>query len=953
MHQELDSALDAYRTVDDDGRGRDLFHAARPFRTDGPTPQLAARQYLREVGARLDVEPSQLDRLELMPERSPDAALGVEYRYLTEKQQFDTTTCAYQQTYFGLPVWGAGLALHMKDDPLRVISAQTTAHHDVKAKKPTAAEIRLWEKVDAKHIAPLLGLKDNGTRGAVKIGEIRSVRLVVFRYDAATRLDPDDRPQRDGDEQPIGAADLEHPHLALLPLPSVSDEIRDGDHYVSAEVVFTLRGRQGEAAWMAIFEVKTGSVLYLRAFVDDVNALVFTRDPITATGNAADGPAASNTVLNPLRTSVTLQGLTAPAPGTNQALSGSIIQITDFEPATVAPPTEPTGTDFNFAVRSNDFAAVNAYHHCDRFFRLVQDLGFSLATYFDGTTFPISVDHRGRYLSTDGIERNASCSGTGTGGISNVDFELADLGDTTNPIGIAADWRVVLHELGGHGILYDHVNSANFGFAHSAGDSFGAILNDPDTLAGDRFETFPWVSFIGRRHDRAVGSGWAWGGTNDTGGYNSEQILCTTHFRIYRSIGGDSTDLNMRRFAARFMVYLILRAVGTLTPATNPSNASGYATALMTADLGDWTSEGQSGGAYQKVIRWAFEKQGMYQPPGAPTPVTTVGAPPAVDVYIDDGRGGEYQYQPNHWSCQSVWNRRANDGGTTHEEPIVGVTNYAYVKIKNRGTQTATNVVVKGYHCRPSSGLVWPNDWQPMTTAQLAAPNVPPNSSGEITVGPFEWVPSELGHECMLMIASATGDASNVDNFGPGDSIPEWRLVPHDNNIGQRNVAPVAGGLTKGLLESFEHRHFWLSNPNGRSAKATITATLPKLLQERGWELVFTNAGGRAFSLEPGASKKVVMSLKEGREFTRSDIEALPAAERQLHVETRLDGILVGGMTYELDPKLDRPPSTRPHADGTRACGAAAAELLRCLDLPGEVKGVHVRRVTLEVDLRE
>ena len=69
-------------------------------------------------------------------------------------------------------------------------------------------------------------------------------------------------------------------------------------------------------------------------------------------------------------------------------------------------------------------------------------------------------------------------SGDGDG-IANVDYELADLADTANPIGIAADWRVVLHELGGHGILYDHVGAApNFGFSHSAGDSFAVILND-------------------------------------------------------------------------------------------------------------------------------------------------------------------------------------------------------------------------------------------------------------------------------------------------------------------------------------------------------------------------------------------------------------------------------------------------------------------------------------------
>ena len=108
-------------------------------------------------------------------------------------------------------------------------------------------------------------------------------------------------------------------------------------------------------------------------------------------------------------------------------------------------------------------------------------------------------------------------------GIGLPDFELLDLTDTTNPLGISCHWRVVLHELGRHGILWNYVNLANFKFAHSAGDSFAAILNDPNTAAADRFLTFPFTP-ITRRHDRTVGAGWAWGGSNDTGGYNSEQI---------------------------------------------------------------------------------------------------------------------------------------------------------------------------------------------------------------------------------------------------------------------------------------------------------------------------------------------------------------------------------------------------------------------------------------------
>jgi hypothetical protein len=210
-------------------------------------------------------------------------------------------------------------------------------------------------------------------------------------------------------------------------------------------------------------------------------------------------------------------------------------------------------------------------------------------------------------------------------------------------MGLACDWRVVLHELGGHGILYQSVNSPNFGFAHSAGDSFAAILNDPETRAADRFQTFPWVfGVINRRHDRSVTAGWAWGGVNDVGGYSSEQILCTTHFRLYLSIGGDSSGVAMRTYASRYVAYLMLRTIGSLTQPTNPGNPTSYASALMTAELGNWTSADQVGGVYWKVIRWAFEKQGLFQPPGAPVPVVSEGAPPPVDLYIEDGRHGEY-----------------------------------------------------------------------------------------------------------------------------------------------------------------------------------------------------------------------------------------------------------------------------------------------------------------------
>jgi hypothetical protein len=342
----------------------------------------------------------------------------------------------------------------------------------------------------------------------------------------------------------------------------------------------------------------------------------------------------------------------------------------------------------------------------------------------------------------------------------------------------------------------------------------------------------------------------------------------------------------------------------------------------------------------------------MYQPVGTPTPVTTEGAPPAVDVYIDDGRQGEYEYLANHWSCRKIWNRLSDDGGTSHQTPIVGVTNYAYVKIKNRGTQTATNVVVKGFHCRPSAGLVWPNDWQSMTTAQLSAPDVAPNNTSEITVGPFEWVPSQPDHECMLMIVSADGDPSNIDNFTAGDSIPEWRLVPHDNNIGQRNVAPVpGGGGSGGLLSAFSPRRFVVRNPHGVKTSVEIVTILPKLLLERGWKFIFDNPGGSAFSLEPGQSREIVLILKPGADF--SPVEVKEMHERNICIETVANGILIGGMSYELDPTLkEESPQFPTKSQLPHGCSGKAKELLGCLELPvDKVKSARIRNITVDIEI--
>ena len=955
MNQEFNSAQDVYLDRDEKGVVRQLLHTHSPVLSQARTPQLAAAQYLHQFGELLGLTPEQLRSLSLSPSSAIEDS-PVEYRFFEEKRQFDTVTVAYYQTDLGLPVWRAGVAVQIKLNPFRVLSAQSTLHPDLKVKPPSSRVVRRAESIDEEELATLLGLKRQPKTGSTwdrRTLSIEGRRLVIYRYESEERVPakPSTRGSVARKERPGFL-----PEAPTLPLPPVGAAIKEGRYYVCAEIDFALRSRpHGLLHWVAIIETESLAVLYLRAFTDSINAMVFEIDPVTTNGGPL--PTSNTAGLNPVRVSVPLPGLAAPVAGT-QSLTGDNVQLSDAETPTIAAPTEPTGTDFNFDSRTDNFAGANAYYHCDRFFRLLDGMGFTQAGYFGGTSFPSAVDHRGSINTTDGIEINAHCVGTGGGaGIARTTFALADTGDTTNPLGIACDYRVVLHELGGHGVLYNHVSSANLGFSHSAGDGIAAILNDPGTQAADRFQTFPWMySIVNRRHDRTPAGGWGYAGNiglnpfsamYDSLGYQNEQILSSAHFRIYRSIGGDSTDLAAQEFAARMTVYLIFRAIASLTPVTNPANASGWVTALITADLGDWVSENITGGAYGKVIRWAFEKQGLYQPGGAATPNNNEGAPPAVDVYIDDGRGGEYQYQPTFWFCQAIWNRLSNDGGTTHEEPVTNQTNYAYVKLKNRGSQPAVNVVVKAYHANPAAGLSYPIDWTPMNTAQLAAPDVPANNAAEITVGPFEWVPTHVGHECMFMIVSADGDTSNVNNIAAGDSIPEWRLVPNDNNIGQRNVFPISGGGTSGLTESFGRLQFHLKNPHLETARMEVRIVLPALLERRGWKVGFSSPGGATFPLRPGESRNVIMRLITGKDFTPADVAA--SADKTIHLYGYAGGILVGGLSYELDHTLKPREPGRGRAG---ECNKIAELLLECIELPRErVRGVRIRKVNVDIEI--
>ena len=759
MTLALSSKVDVHR--DETGQIRSLSHVLEPFQPAGLgplPPRRLAEEYLREVAPHFALDDEMLSTLS---EKS-DSQLrdeGPRLRWEREKRVDNIAVEDYVQTYRGLKVWNTSVAVRIHTGLAGVIGSDSQVHDAIEVEVPNLAEaLYTPAKLSPEILARVL--ETEGRPGEPIINE---VSLVIYQFRPEERW-PNDDPEPNFEQPP-----------ERLPLPPLDPDRFVADrHYVVTKVLFTLSlPTMPGMHWTALIDPTSGAVLYIRPHTSGVNGSIFQIDPVTQGCPTCTGATPAAT-LDLYRTELPLEGLAAANP---QTLAGNFIQLEEVDPPAYDPPTEPTGTAFDFSSTTTNFAAVNAYYHCDFLYRYVQGMGIDIASYFDGTTFPIPTDPRAL-----GDAVNAQARGNAAGnGMGSYVFGVVQAGYL---VGIAAALRVVLHEFG-HALLWDHVDSPNFGFAHSAGDSMAAIYCDPTSEAIDRGLTFPFPN-IGRRHDRTVAAGWAWFGPQYNNQYAGEQVLSSTLFRAYLSTGGGATQLPYKMFASQYMFYLIVKSCGLMTVQTTDPTV--YVNALQQADMATTNFQGQTGGTNYKVIRWAFEKQGLFQAPGTPPPYTQPGQPPATDVYINDGRNGEYDYLADWTSTQDLWNRLAPDGGTTHQNPVANQVNYAYVRVKNRGTGSAANTSVKAYQGNIGSEFDWPTDWTPMTTTQVAGPPSIP-SGGEAVVGPFQWTPSQSGNGSMLMAATADGDASIIENpLIQGLTIPNWRFVPFDNNIAQRNV---------------------------------------------------------------------------------------------------------------------------------------------------------------------
>jgi hypothetical protein len=253
----------------------------------------------------------------------------------------------------------------------------------------------------------------------------------------------------------------------------------------------------------------------------------------------------------------------------------------------------------------------------------------------------------------------------------------------------------------------------------------------------------------------------------------------------------------LREYASRYALWLILAGVAGLSGMSRDPVV--YIDALMDADLGLPAFEGQRGGIAHKLVRWAFERQGYYQPGGWPpqADVTQPGEPPPVDVYVDDGRRGGYE----PWSpaspfgdpatvAKAVWNRHQADGQPSSQPLLPNVVNHLYATVRNRGRSPAKGVTLRAYRARDGQGRSWPGDWEALgASVPLAAP-IPVGGSAPVSL---KWKPTSAD-ERVLVSVRADGDESNAERPAaqPVAPVATFRLVSADNNCIVRSFGSLA-----------------------------------------------------------------------------------------------------------------------------------------------------------------
>ena len=306
---------------------------------------------------------------------------------------------------------------------------------------------------------------------------------------------------------------------------------------------------------------------------------------------------------------------------------------------------------------------------------------------------------------------------------------------------------------------------------------------------------------------------------------------------------------------------------------------------------------------------WSFP----HMDPTSLDPKTIFHVCPNVDLWISDGPNdiGNNSYDYNSvdiWSSLSAT-------GSTHENPVSGLTNYVHVRVHNLGNSIVYNAQVTLYWANTSSALAWPADFHQIGTT-FTFSSISPGGEMEHT---WQWyVDPALGTGHHFCFVATTECLDDPIVGGPSGCT---YVAPYDNNIAQKNITIVeaqAGQSVKvkfliennlrrkikfDLLinrENFPNGQVILSLPDDiarivKNDVDSLQGIKPSESKEQGkLDFLITNekkAMIRQIDLKPMEAREATIEItvpknaKLGQEFT-------------LRIEELLNGEIIGANTF-------------------------------------------------------
>jgi hypothetical protein len=315
----------------------------------------------------------------------------------------------------------------------------------------------------------------------------------------------------------------------------------------------------------------------------------------------------------------------------------------------------------------------------------------------------------------------------------------------------------------------------------------------------------------------------------------------------------------------------------------------------------------------------AFTRTGTVVPVGPP------------DVWSKDNSAdtGDVPSESPWWVSPDIWVRHTDDGGLIHQNPIASQENTVYVRIRNRGTAPASGEV-RVYWDRSRIG--WPCKVEAPNVGTIPFEDLAP---GEVRIVSIAWTPQEPGEHGLHTVIEAEGDPADWSaHCSP--HRPRW-----DNNVSWHNVIvylqPPPGTREAGAVTEAEvdlvNPYDWPKEVDLIVERGTFPATGSIRLHLAGslfdrWQA----NGGQGSGIEVGAAAKALTITAE----VSATIGALPLAAQeevtatlafdapeegvfQVTLYERIDGLVVGGITYQWLETDATPPEVGGHAPSSGA----------------------------------